>query len=117
MADTADGIVLTVVVVFGEIGLIAVDDDDAIVGCCENALSCEFIESVGDCTGAGNADVGIVKGILRINFYQNFLLYFFFFFTFPTLYYFFFCSVCVSIFRIFFIVVCDTDPIKTFALE
>lgn len=70
MADTADGIVLTVVVVFEEIGLIAVDD--AIVGCCANAHSCEFIESVGDCTGAGNADVGIVKGILRISFYQNF---------------------------------------------
>lgn len=70
MADMADGIAFVVVVVFDGIGLMAVDDA---LGCCvENALSCEFIESLGDCTGA---DVGIVKGILRIEFLFSNLLF------------------------------------------
>lgn len=76
----ADGIVFAVVVVFEEIGLIAVDDA---VGCCANALSCEFIDSVGDCTGAANAGVGIVKGKLRMKFLSKkiFVIFWLFFFS------------------------------------
>lgn len=83
MADmAADGIVLAVVVVFElGIGLIAVDDDDAAdaVDCCANALSCEFIDSVGDCTGAANAGVGIVNDKLRMKIFipKKFVLLFF----------------------------------------
>lgn len=77
----ADGdIVLAVVVVFEGIGLMAVEDA---VGCCcccccgANALSCEFSDSVGECTGAANAGVGIVEGKLRMKlfFQKSFVLF------------------------------------------